>query len=103
MPLHGNKKAKLIAARRLILVALTLIPSFALADYVSAMVSDVVAIYDGDTFTANVDEWPPVVGERNKRRIAGCAHMFDSRLDQEQISCRAYATKLRPEREGPRD
>lgn len=53
------------------LLPLLLIPSFVLADYGSARVDEVVAIYDGDTFTANVHEWPAVIGERIKVRIAG--------------------------------
>ncbi|GHA85501.1 hypothetical protein GCM10007159_03290 [Modicisalibacter luteus] len=35
-------------------------------EYGSATVSDVLAVYDSDAFTANVDEWPPVIGERIK-------------------------------------
>lgn len=32
---------------------------------------EVVAVYDGDTFTANIKGWPPVVGERVQVRIRG--------------------------------
>ena len=50
---------------------LALLPLPALADYGSATVSQVTSIYDGDTITVTVDEWPAVIGERVKIRIAG--------------------------------
>lgn len=34
-------------------------------------VSEVVSIYDGDTFTVNIAGWPSVAGERISVRIAG--------------------------------
>ncbi|SFI20474.1 thermonuclease family protein [Modicisalibacter xianhensis] len=67
----------------------TLIPTLALADYGSATVSEVVAIYDGDTFTANVEGWPPVIGERIKIRVAGInAPERRSRCDTEADKAR---------------
>ncbi|QYK04912.1 thermonuclease family protein [Shewanella zhangzhouensis] len=36
-----------------------------------ATVSQVISIYDGDSFTVNVDEWPPVLGEKITVRIKG--------------------------------
>lgn len=32
---------------------------------------EVVAVYDGDSFTANVPGWPPIVGERIGVRVRG--------------------------------
>ncbi|MFW9874929.1 MAG: thermonuclease family protein [Candidatus Thorarchaeota archaeon] len=39
--------------------------------YGEAIVSEVTAIYDGDTFTANIKDYPPIIGERIKIRIKG--------------------------------
>jgi len=39
--------------------------------YGNASVSEIVSIYDGDTFTVNIDEWPSIVGQRISVRIAG--------------------------------
>lgn len=58
-------------ALRLHLAVFAFAPLLALADYGTARVDEVVAIYDGDTFTVNVHEWPAVIGERIKVRIAG--------------------------------
>lgn len=40
-------------------------------DYGSARVLAVVSVYDGDTFRANVEGWPPIVGSSMAIRIAG--------------------------------
>lgn len=72
-----------------LLAILALAPSIALADYGSVTVDEVVAIYDGDTFTANVSEWPPVIGERIKIRVAGInAPERRSRCDTEAEKAR---------------
>ncbi|BFM13343.1 hypothetical protein R50072_34960 [Simiduia litorea] len=39
--------------------------------YGNTTVSEIVSIYDGDTFTVNIDEWPAIVGQRISVRIAG--------------------------------
>lgn len=39
--------------------------------YGNATVSEVVSIYDGDTFTANIANWPDIVGKRISVRVAG--------------------------------
>jgi micrococcal nuclease len=54
-----------------LLVALILFPTLALADYGSATVSEVLSIYDGDTYTVNIENWQPVIGERIKIRVVG--------------------------------
>lgn len=52
------------------LAALLLAPTIALADYGSVVVDEINSFYDGDTFTATISEWPPVIGERIPVRIA---------------------------------
>ncbi|AGN11318.1 thermonuclease family protein [Simiduia agarivorans] len=39
--------------------------------YGDVSVTEVVSIYDGDTFTVNIKDWPSVAGERISVRIAG--------------------------------
>lgn len=53
------------------LIALLLFPALALADYGSVRVDEITSFYDGDTFRANINAWPPVIGERVPVRIAG--------------------------------
>lgn len=57
MPLHGHKKAKLIAA-------LTFIPALALADYGSVRVDEMTSVLDGGTSRDQINDWPPVIGKR---------------------------------------
>ena len=47
------------------------LPALAIADYGSVRVDEIASFYDGDTFTATISEWPPVIGERIKIRISG--------------------------------
>ena len=71
------------------LFALLLLPSLALADYGSVRVDEITSFYDGDTFTATINEWPPVVGERIKIRISGInAPERRSRCDTEEEKAR---------------
>ncbi|UTA47531.1 thermonuclease family protein [Simiduia sp. 21SJ11W-1] len=39
--------------------------------YGHTTISEVVSIYDGDTFTVNIDHWPAIVGQRISVRISG--------------------------------
>ena len=39
--------------------------------YGSVIVSEVSSIYDGDTFTVNIEDWPQVAGDRISVRIWG--------------------------------
>lgn len=57
--------------RRCAILLTALLPAVALADYGNVTVDEVAAVYDGDTFTATIREWPPVIGERIKIRISG--------------------------------
>lgn len=57
---------------RRFLFALAFLPAIASADdYGSATVEQVTSIYDGDTFRADIDGWPAVIGERIPIRVAG--------------------------------
>ncbi|WP_339119219.1 thermonuclease family protein [Halomonas sp. BMC6] len=56
---------------RLLAVSAVLFSFPVLADYGSVRVDEVAAVYDGDTFTATINDWPPVIGERIKVRISG--------------------------------
>lgn len=49
------------------------------------------AIYDGDTFTVNIADWPPIIGERVKVRIAGidCPEMRDDRPEVKALARQA--------------
>ena len=58
------------------LVAVFLIyvmPVMALADktYGSATIAEVTSIYDGDTFRANIPDYPPIIGQHMGVRING--------------------------------
>ena len=58
--------------------------------YGDAVVSEVVSIYDGDTFTVNIAHWPSVAGERISVRIAGIdTPELRSRCDYEKTRARA--------------
>lgn len=75
-------------AKKLIAL-IALLPTLALADYGSVTVDEVAAVYDGDTFTAQINEWPPVIGERIKIRIA------DINAPERRSRCDTEAEKAR--------
>lgn len=56
-----------------LLAILLLLPSLALAkkDYGSITPSEIRSVYDGDTFTVSIDDWPPIIGDKIKVRVAG--------------------------------
>lgn len=54
-----------------LVIAWTLLPAIALADYGSVTVDEVTSVLDGDTFRATINEWPPVIGHRIPVRISG--------------------------------
>ena len=63
-----------IPTRILIILVALLLPFCALADsktYGDAKVLEVTSVYDGDTFRANIEGYPPIIGERMAIRIAG--------------------------------
>lgn len=65
--------------------------------YGDAVVSKIVSVYDGDTFTVNVDDWPEIVGNKIGVRILGIdtPEMNDVRTD---IKTLANAAKLYSEK-----
>lgn len=59
---------------RLVFILLAVIASPAWAAdkiYGSVVIDEITSIYDGDTFRANINGWPAVVGERVPVRING--------------------------------
>lgn len=53
-----------------VLLAFTGAPAQA-SDYGSATVTRVTSVYDGDTFRADIEGWPPIIGERIPIRVKG--------------------------------
>ncbi|MCP1317581.1 thermonuclease family protein [Halomonas sp. 707B3] len=56
---------------RILLAAMALLPTLALADYGSVVVDEVTSFRDGDTIVVNINEWPEVIGHRIPVRISG--------------------------------
>lgn len=75
--------------RAMTLLAFMFFSSTTLADYGSVTVDEVTSIYDGDTFTTQINEWPPVIGERIKIRIA------DINAPERRSRCDTEAEKIR--------
>ena len=57
--------------RILILIFSLLSFSIHAKDYGNVTVSEVTSIYDADTFTVNIEGYPPIVGERIAVRLLG--------------------------------
>ncbi|WP_420246096.1 MULTISPECIES: thermonuclease family protein [unclassified Maridesulfovibrio] len=57
----------------------------------SATVSRVVSVYDGDTFTADIDEFPPLIGKKIGIRVAGIdtPEMRDKRIEIKALAVKA--------------
>ena len=55
------------------LIALLIIPAAinAASSYGSIAISSITSVYDGDTFRANITDYPPIVGENIGIRING--------------------------------
>ncbi len=71
------------------LLALILFPTLSLADYGSVTVDEVTSVLDGDTFRAQIEDWPAIIGERIKIRIADInAPERRSRCDTEEEKAR---------------
>lgn len=85
---------------------LFLIFSFALyageKTYGTAIVSEVVAVYDGDTFTANIKDYPAIAGERISIRIDGIdtPEMRDNRPKIKALAQEAKQYAVKRLREG---
>ncbi|WP_228160501.1 thermonuclease family protein [Marinobacter bohaiensis] len=53
------------------IVVLAMLPAIVWADYGSVRVDEVVRVYDGDTITVNVGEWPALLGHEIGVRVNG--------------------------------
>ena len=68
-----------------------LMPLRASADktYGSVAISEVISIYDGDTFRANISEYPPLIGQHMGIRINGVdTPEMRGKCEQEKILAR---------------
>ena len=54
-----------------LLLFLWILPSIAFAEYGRVFVDQIVRVYDGDTITMTIEQWPPIVGEEIGVRING--------------------------------
>ena len=58
-------------------------------NYGSAVVSEVRSIYDGDTFRATIEGWPPIIGEAVGIRVNGVdTPEMRTKCDQEKLLAR---------------
>ena len=89
-------------SRLLAILLIFAMPVTALADktYGSVTIAEVTSIYDGDTFRANIPDFPPIIGQHMGIRIKG-VHTPEMRgqCEQEKILARKAkqftVTKLR--------
>lgn len=71
------------------ILALFLIAFPVSANYGSALVSEVTSIYDADTFRANINGWPPIIGERAPIRVKGVdAPELRGKCESEKVRAR---------------
>lgn len=56
---------------RFAIALLCLLPGLAFPDYGRVFVDRIVRVYDGDTITVTIEQWPPIVGEEIGVRING--------------------------------
>lgn len=56
---------------RALLLFLWILPSIAFAEYGRVFVDQIVRVYDGDTITVTIEQWPPIVGEEIGIRVNG--------------------------------
>lgn len=70
--------------------------------YGNAVVTEVTSIYDGDTFRANLKDYPPIVGERMGIRIYGIdtPEMKDKRPRVKELAQKAKQFAVKRLREG---
>ncbi len=58
-------------------------------NYGSAVISEVRSIYDGDTFKATIEGWPPIIGEAVGIRVNGVdTPEIRTKCDQEKLLAR---------------
>jgi len=82
----------LIAMRYFFFVLLIVACTFIQAEpvnYGSAKISEVISIYDGDTFKATIADWHPLIGERISIRVNGVdTPEMRGKCDQEKVLAR---------------
>lgn len=69
--IHFLKIFNLIFSLVVLIVTFTSVAFGSEKNYGNTMVDKVTSIYDGDTFRANIKDWPPVVGYRIPIRVNG--------------------------------
>lgn len=64
--------------------------------YGEVIVKEVTSIYDGDTFTVNLKDYPPIIGERISVRIYGIdtPELRDNRPEVRDLALRAKQTTV---------
>lgn len=64
--------------------------------YGEVTVREVTSIYDGDTFTVNLKDYPPIIGERISVRVYGIdtPELRDNRPDVRDLALRAKQTTV---------
>lgn len=77
--------------RRAFLAAFLLIASFgSVGDYGRIYVDEVVRVYDGDTITVNIEQWPPIAGQEVGIRVRGIdAPEIRGECPEEKVRARA--------------
>lgn len=72
------------------------------ANYGSATINSVSSVYDGDTFRAVINEFPPIIGNRIGIRIAGIdtPEMTDKRPQIQALARKAKQYTVKRLREG---
>lgn len=90
-----------------LLVVGLILPSLLIAGsknktYGNAIVTEVTSIYDGDTFRANIKDYPPIVGERMGIRVYGIdtPEMRDKRARVKKLAQQAKQFAVKRLREG---
>jgi endonuclease YncB( thermonuclease family) len=87
------------------LILLFSAPLYAGADeetYGDVTVSEVVSIYDGDTFRCNIKDYPPIIGNHISVRIAGVdtPELKDHRPEMKALALKAKQYTVQRLREG---
>ena len=88
--------------RLLVVLLICVMPVTALAEktYGSVTIAEVTSIYDGDTFRANIPDYPPIIGQNVGIRINGVdTPEMRGKCEQEKVLARKAkqytVTKLR--------
>jgi len=89
-------------SRLLAILLIFAMPVMTLADitYDSVSIAEVTSIYDGDTFRANIPDYPPIIGQHMGIRINGVdTPEIRGKCEQEKVLARKAkqytVTKLR--------